>query len=69
MNWLWVIIVVAVIAAIFGYFSEDQESERGKAALGGAIAGGIGCGYLILQILLGVAVLWGIFMLFGWLFG
>lgn len=69
MNWLWVIIVVAVVAAVFGFLAEDKEEDRGKAALSGALVGGMGCGYIILQILLGLAIIWGFFMLVGWLFG
>lgn len=69
MNWLWVILIVAGIAGAIAYFGEHDEKEKGKAAVGGAIAGGFGCGYLILQILLGLFALWLLFKLGGWLFG
>lgn len=39
MNWLWVIIIVAVIAGVIAYIGEQDEKEKGEAAIGGAIAG------------------------------
>lgn len=68
MNWLWVILVVATIAGVLGYFSEQNKEKKGEAAVESAMVGGIGCGYLILQILIGLAGLWFLIKLAGWLF-
>jgi hypothetical protein len=69
MNWLWIILVVAAIAGIIAYIGEKDKNEKGQAALGGAIAGGMGCGYLIMQVLIGLAAIWLLFKIGGWLFG
>lgn len=69
MNWFWVILIVAGISGVVAYVGEQDKKEKGKAAVGGAIAGGFGCGYLILQILLGLFVIWLLFKMIGWLFG
>lgn len=69
MNWFWIIIIVAGIAGVIAYIGEQDKKEKGQAALGGAIAGGVGCGYLILQVLFGLAALWLLIKLGGWLFG
>jgi hypothetical protein len=69
MNWLWVILIVAGIAGVIAYVGEQDKKEKRQAAVGGAIAGGIGCGYLILQVLFGVFALWFLFKLAEWLFG
>jgi len=69
MRWLWVILIVAVIGGIIGFLGSDRDEDRGANALGGALAGGLGCGYIILQIFL---VILGFFILFKigcWLFG
>jgi hypothetical protein len=68
MNWLWVIIVVAVIGAVLAYMGEKNKDEKANAAVSGAITGGLGCGYLILQILLGLAGLWILIEIGRWLF-
>lgn len=69
MNWVWIILIVAGIAGVIAYVGEQDKKEKGKAAVGGAIAGGFGCGYLILQVFLGVFVIWLFFKLAGLLFG
>ena len=48
MNWLWVILIVAFIGGVIGYFSSDKD--RGENAIQGAITGGMGCGYVIFQL-------------------
>lgn len=54
--WFWIIIVIAAVGAIIGYCS--SEKDKGSGALGGALAGGLGCGYVIFQIFIwGVGVL------------
>ena len=68
MNWLIVIIVVAIIAGIIGALS-SENGEKGEGFFSGALAGGMGCGYVIFQILLGVGGLFLLFKIFGFLFG
>lgn len=66
--WLVVIIVVAIIGGIIGFFS-SKDGERGEGAAAGAGAAAFGCGYLIFRLFLaaiGLALFLG---LIGWLFG
>jgi hypothetical protein len=65
MTWLWVILIVAAIGGIISYFSSGK-AEDGVA---GAVASGIGCGYLILQIFLAFVGLFIFFKIAEWLFG
>lgn len=53
-TWLIIIIVVAVIGGILGYFCSDDGEDKGKNALTGAATSAVGCGYVILQIALTV---------------
>ena len=53
-TWLIIILVVAVIGGIIGYLCSDDDEDKGKSALTGAATGAIGCGYVILQIVLTV---------------
>ena len=57
-NWLLVIIVVAIIGGVIGYFT-SSDGNRGE------IGSAIGCGYVLFQLFLWVA---GI-ALAVWLFG
>lgn len=67
-TWLIIIIVAAVIMGAIGYFS-SKDGERGEKAAAGALAGAMGCGYVILQIFLwGLGILL-VIKLFEWLFG
>ena len=62
-TWLIIIIVVAIIGAIFGFFS-SEDGEKGSGAAGGALAGAMGCGYVLFQLLL-----WGLGLAFMiWIF-
>lgn len=67
MNWLIIIIVVAIIGGIIGSLS-SKDGEKGEGFFSGALAGGMGCGYVIFQILLGVGGLILLFKIFGFLF-
>ena len=68
MNWLIVIIIVSVIGGIIGFFvSNDGERKEGAAA--GCLTGGIGCGYIVVYIGLGLLSLYLLFKLGSWLFG
>ncbi len=67
MNWLWVILIVAVIGGIIGYFSSNKD--RGENAMQGALVGGMGCGYIILQIFIAILGIWILFKVGSWLFG
>ena len=63
-NWLLVIIIVAIIGGVIGYFT-SSDGNRGEGAAQGAIGSAIGCGYVLFQLFLWVA---GI-ALAVWLFG
>ncbi len=65
MNWIWVIIVVAVIGGIIGYMRSGKKED----AVSGAIGAGVGCGYIILQIFLALLGIWILFRIGSWLFG
>ena len=63
-TWLIIIIVVAVIGAIIGYFASDGNNRVGDAVQSGCVSGA-GCGYVLLQLFL-----WGLGIVFLiWLFG
>ena len=64
MNWLILIITVAVIAFLVSKLNGDNTKDSAENA--GAAA--IGCGYIILQILIAALTIWAIIALFGWLF-
>lgn len=62
--WFWLIVIAIIGGAFIGWINSDKGEEK-ENAIGGAIAGGMGCGYILLQIFL-----WGIGILFMlWLFG
>lgn len=65
MNWIWVILVVAAIGAIVGYFTSGTK----EGAAEGAVVAGIGCGTIILRIFLALVAIAIFFSLAGWLFG
>lgn len=67
-TWLIVILVVAAIGGIIGYYNSDGQDKQ-KSAIEGAATAGLGCGYIILQIFLALLGLWIIFKLGSWLFG
>ena len=68
MTWLWVIIIVAVISGIIGYFSSESGENKGANAFGSALVGGVGCGFIILQIFLALLGLYVFFLIGSWLF-
>jgi hypothetical protein len=66
--WFTILIIAIIIGAAIGFFSSN-DGERGAGAAGGALAGGMGCGYVLLQIFLaGLGILFLIW-LFRVLFG
>jgi hypothetical protein len=67
MTWLWVILIVSAIGGLLGYFG--SEKNRSENAINGAVTGGIGCGYIILQIFFAFIGLWLLFKVGSWLFG
>lgn len=68
MNWLVVIIIAAIIAGVIGAINSEKGKE-GEGFFSGALAGGMGCGYVIFQILLVVGGLILLLKIFGFLFG
>ena len=65
MTWFWVIIIVAAIGGIIGFISSGKEED----AVSGAVGAGLGCGYIILHIFLGLVGLYLLFLIGSWLFG
>ncbi len=60
--WLTILIIAIIIGAVIGFFN-SKDGERGAGALGGAIAGGMGCGQILLQIFLaGLGILFVIWL-------
>ena len=68
MTWLIVLIIAIIIGAIFGFFT-SKDGERGAGAIGGAVAGGIGCGQVLFTIFIYGAIILAFIWLFGKLFG
>jgi len=68
MKWILVIIVAGVICGIIGYFVSDDK-EKGEGALGGCLAGSMGCGYTIFQILIALLGISLLIKIGSWLFG
>lgn len=65
--WIWILIIVIIIGAFFGYVSSD-DGERGAGAAGGGCLAGMGCGYILLHIFLFGAAIVLILWLFSILF-
>lgn len=66
--WLTLLIIAIIIGAIWGALSADK-GEAGAGAFTGAVAGGMGCGFILFRIfLLGLGIM-AIIWLFGALFG
>ena len=67
-TWLIIILIAAAICGVIGYFF-GEEGRRGENAASGAMAGAMGCGYILLQLFLwglGIAVcLWLFSAIFG----
>jgi len=66
--WIVILIVAVIIGALVG-FANSNDGERGDGALGGAIAGGMGCAYILFQIFLAGVGIFIIIWLFRTLFG
>ena len=66
--WLTVLIIAIVIGGAIGFFS-SKDGERGAGAIGGAIAGGVGCGQVLFQIFIFGIIILAFIWLFGALFG
>jgi len=61
--WLKILLAAIIIGGIIGYLSSDGKDKVANTA-SGAFLGGMGCGYILIQILL-----WGLgFFLIIWLF-
>lgn len=66
--WVWIIIIVVVIGAIWGALSSSDD-DRGSGAFAGALGAGAGCAAILFQIFLtGVSIVF-VLWLFGNLFG
>jgi hypothetical protein len=67
MNWLWVIIIVAIIGGIIGFLGSDDK-ERLPGCLGGMVMGGGGCAWVIAQVVIAIGSLILLFKIASWLF-
>lgn len=67
-TWLIIIVVVAAIGGLIGYFASN-DGERGEGALQGAVGGAMGCGYLLFQLFLWGAGIALLIWLFSAIFG
>ncbi len=65
--WFTILIIAIIIGAIIGFISSEDD-EKGSGCMAGAFTGGMGCGYLLLQIFLAGLFILGIIWLFGVLF-
>lgn len=66
--WIWILIAAIVIGGIIGFIGSN-DNERTEGALSGMIAGGMGCGHILLQLFIaGISIL-AVVWLFGALFG
>lgn len=66
--WLTILIIAIIVGAIYGFLSSN-DGERGAGAVGGAIVGGMGCGYILIRIFIFGIIILGLLWLFGALFG
>lgn len=66
--WFTILIIAVIIGGAIGFLT-SKDGERGDGAIGGALAGGMGCGYILFQIFIAGIVLFIIISLFGLLFG
>jgi len=63
-TWLIIILVVAAIGGVIGFFS-GEDGNRGESAAQGAMMGAVGCGHVLFELLL-----WGLGIgILIWLFG
>lgn len=66
--WFIVLIIAIIIGGIIGALS-SKEGEQGAGCLAGAVTGGMGCGYVLIQILFYGLIILAFIWLFGALFG
>lgn len=48
--WIWVIIIAIIIGAIWGALT-SKDGEKSEGAFAGTVTGGMGCGYVLIQII------------------
>lgn len=66
--WWKLLIAAIIIGAVIGFIN-SKDGERKEGAVSGAVASGMGCGYILIQVFLaGLGILFVIW-LFGLLFG
>jgi len=65
MSWLLVLIVISAIGGVFGYVYIGKTDDP----ISGAIEAGIKCGYIMLQIFLGMMGIAFVMIVGNWLFG
>jgi len=65
MIWLLVLIVISTIGGVFGYVYSGTTDDP----ISGVIDAGIKCGYIMLQIFLGMVEIAFVMVVGNWLFG
>lgn len=65
MNWIWTILIVALIGGVISYLATGNKED----AAAGATAAGIGCAYIIFMVFIVVIGLLILFKVAEWLFG
>ncbi|MDD3123897.1 MAG: hypothetical protein PHC62_10390 [Candidatus Izemoplasmatales bacterium] len=66
MNWLIIIIIVAITGTIFGYFNSGGNKQE---ALETGCMSGMGCGYIIVRIAIFLIGIWILLAIGNFLFG
>ena len=47
--WLTLLFIAIIIGAVLGFIN-SEDGDKGAGALGGALTGGMGCGYVLFQL-------------------
>jgi len=62
-NWLWLLIIVIIIGAVWGYITNGKDG-----AVEGATTAGAGCIAMLAQIAITIGSFYIIYLLAKWLF-
>lgn len=66
--WLTLLFIAIIIGAVLGFIN-SEDGDKGAGALGGALTGGMGCGYVLFQLFIAGLGILIVIWLFGLLFG
>jgi hypothetical protein len=62
-NWLWLLIIVIIIGAVYGYFTNGKDG-----AVEGATTAGLGCIGILGQLAITIGSFYIMYLLAKWLF-